>query len=321
MRIVVVGPGAMGCLLAAYVARAGHDTWLLDHRPDRARSLNRRGLRVETPRGRRFDVRVQATADPGRISSPDLIIVAVKSYATATAAAAAALLLGPATAVLTLQNGLGNVETLAAAVDPSRVLGGVTAHGAHLVAPGRVRHAGTGETVIGRPAGVRPERGVLGLRQTADLLTAAGFPTCITRNLPGALWGKVVVNAAINPVGALVGVPNGALVAGPPLRALIGRVAQETAGVAAAADIRLPFRDPVARTEEVCRRTAANLNSMLQDILAGRRTEIDAISGKVAETAAALGHAAPLNAALRDLVRGLETKSSHPSSFAEASIC
>jgi 2-dehydropantoate 2-reductase len=299
-RIVVLGPGAMGCLFSALLTRGGADVVLLDRNPDRARLINDRGLILEQG-GRSETIAVRATADPAAAGPAGLVIVCVKAYDTAAAAGAAAAAAGPGADVLSLQNGVGNVEALVAALGAGRVLGGTTAQGANLVGPGHVRHAGTGETVIGEPGG-----GDRRARRAAAVFEAGGVPARATDDLEALIWSKVAINAAINPLTALLKVRNGALAELPAARALMEAAAAEAAAVAAARGIKLLYPDARARAAEVARATAENISSMHADARAQRRTEIEQINGAVAAEAERLSVPAPVNAALTALVRALE---------------
>ncbi len=266
-------------------------------RKDHMDAIRARGLRISGKTVRLVRPRV-ATGVP-RGSHPDFVIVATKSYDTADAMRSLRPLARSA-AFLTLQNGLGNAEIIAR--DAARVVAGTTAHGVTFLGPGEIRHAGVGDTTIGAWTRVDDATVVL-LR---DLLEEAGVRARITADVRSELWAKLVVNASINPLGALAGVPNGLLVSDPALRRLLEDVARETAAVARSAGARVDAEDLVRRTRLVARRTAANRASMLQDLDRGRRTEIDAISGAVLQEAER-GHAeAPLNRALFALVKARE---------------
>ena len=299
MRIAVIGPGAIGTLFAALLFRAGHEVWLLDRDPERAARLNTRGLRVEGLSGS-WRAQVQATADLPHVPEPDLILICVKAYDTASAADSAAQIPGAAP-VLTLQNGLGNVETLARRLGRGRVVGGATAMGATLLAAGRVRHAGLGETIIAEPGGRLTPR----LRRVAGALKSA-LPVSLSEDLAGVLWTKAILNCGINPVGALTRLRNGDLVRFPHARRCVAAAVEEGAAVAAAKGIHLAYRNMGRRAEAACRATAENINSMLQDILLGRRTEVEAINGAVVRAGRAARVPTPMNAALWRLVKALE---------------
>lgn len=299
-RVVVLGPGAMGCLFAALLKKGGADVWLLDKRPERARLLSGRGIVLERG-GVRETVPVPVTADPAAAGPARLLIVCVKAYDTAAAAGLAAGATGPETLLLSLQNGVGNVEALVEVFGRERTLGGTTAQGANLAAPGHVRHAGVGETVIGQPGG-----GLERAAYAAGLLVAAGIEARVTEDLDAVIWSKLTINAAINPLTAILRVRNGALAEDENARALMRAAAEETAAVAAARGIQLLYPDPFAKVLAVAEATAENISSMHQDARAKRRTEIDQIGGAVAAEAERLGVRAPVNRALALLIKALE---------------
>lgn len=301
MKTAIVGPGAMGCLFAALLTEAGHPVWLLDRSAERARRMAQAGLRVEGLGGTRR-VPASATTDPVEIGVADLVFICVKAYDTAAAARAAIPLLGAHTRVVSLQNGLGNLEAIARAAAPHQIAGGATAHGATLLEIGSIRHAGQGDTVIGRMDG-RVDDGLLRL---AELLSAANIQTSISRDIEAAIWSKLVVNAAINPLTALTRRPNGHLGRDPDTRRLVDLVASEAERIVSAAGIQLGYPDIRAQVYAVCEATGENNSSMLQDVLRGRRTEIDAINGALVHRARTLNVAAPVNEMLTHLVKTME---------------
>lgn len=221
-------------------------------------------------------------------------LVLVKAWQTARAARQLRSCLSPEGVVLTLQNGLGNAETLSEALGPERVAVGVTTSGATLVAPGVVRPGGEGVVHLGEHPRLAP---------VVQWLQQAGFRVEVSPDVQGVLWGKLAVNAAINPLTALLEVPNGALVANAAARLFLRRAAWEVQAVAEALGVRLPFPDAAEAAEEVARRTARNLSSMLQDLHRGAPTEIEAINGAVVRFGRQVGVSAPLNQALWEMVR------------------
>jgi 2-dehydropantoate 2-reductase len=300
MKIVIVGPGAMGCLFGHFLARAGHELILLDHRPERARLLQEQGLLVETAAGT-LRTPVQVAAQPQAAGIAELCMVAVKAYATRAAAEYSLPVVGPDTQVLSLQNGLGNVEALAEVIAPGRVLGGTTAQGANVVAPGHVRHAGVGETVIGELQGAGGRAAAV-----AGIFSDAGLPARTTTDLPGLIWSKVIINIGINALTALTRLPNGKLLDYPGTREVMAAAVLEAAAVARALGINLLYPNPVERVEAVAKATGENISSMLQDARAKRRTEVEQIQGAVVERARALGVATPVNETLLRLVGTLQ---------------
>jgi 2-dehydropantoate 2-reductase len=301
VKIAVVGPGAMGSLFGGMLSRGGHEVWMIDRQPERARTLAKRGVWVSGVSGE-FNAPVRATVEPDDVGSPGLVLIAVKSYDTAAAAQTARSLVGEGTIVLTLQNGLGNVEVLARHLGGEFILGGVTSQGATLIAPGQVRHAGYGTTIIGEQTGELTER----LRKLAAEFAGSGIHCELTDDLGSVLWGKLAVNAGVNAVATLAQVRNGGLLESASLRGLMRAAVQETATVAEAKGIVLPEEDMPSYAEGVCQRTADNVNSMLQDVHRRRRTEVDAINGVVVKEGKAVGVPTPTNATLTELVRGIE---------------
>lgn len=300
MRIAIIGIGAMGCLFGARLAPWA-DVLMVGTWPEGVAALRERGITLVDAEGEHI-VPVQAISDGGGFESRpyELALILVKSYQTVRVAEQAAALLAPDGLALTLQNGLGNREALVARLGVERVAQGVTAQGATLLGPGRVYHAGEGPTYLGVTTGTFDR-----LEAVAALFRRAGFETHLTEDIAGLAWGKLVVNAAINPLTALLRVPNGALLEDEDARMLMEAAARETAAVAQAQGIALPFADPAARAREVAARTASNRSSMLQDVLRGGPTEIEAISGAVVCEGRRLGVPTPINETLWHLVRAL----------------
>ncbi len=308
-KLVVVGPGAIGCLLGRILSASGRDVWLLDHRPDRADQICRNGLYVETAAGTGHYA-IKATADANVIGAADLAMMCVKAHDTADAMKSIAPLLASSTLVLSIQNGLGNIEIIARSVSWSRILAGTTTLGAIHLGPGHIRYTGDGMTLLGAATPEAQPRAAA----VVDLLRASGAAAGLTDNIPGLLWSKLVANAAIGPLTALHGLTNAELLENPELRATMSEAAREAAEVARAKGVRLLYSDTVAATEEVCRTTASNLSSMLQDIRRGRRTEIEAITGVILREARALCVPVPVNARLYEAVLRLQEKNISQSS-------
>jgi 2-dehydropantoate 2-reductase len=293
-RVLIVGTGAMACLFGARLAPLADVTLLGTWREGLA-ALTQRGIRLEAG-GMQETHRVRATSRPEECRGARFALVLVKSWQTERAAAMLSACLASEGVALTLQNGLGNLERLVSALGEDRAALGVTMVGATLLGPGHVRAGGSGPTHVARHP--RLEAGMA-------LLRKAGFPLETAEQVDGLLWGKLVVNTGINPLTALLRVPNGRLLELSEARAAMAEAAVETAAVAAGLGIRLPYADPVRQAEEVAARTAANRSSMLQDILRGAPTEIDAINGAVATEGDRQGLAVPVNRTLWRLVRAV----------------
>jgi 2-dehydropantoate 2-reductase len=299
-RILILGTGAMACLFGARLAPVAEVT-LLGTWAEGVEAVRTRGIRVES-NGRAVDVRVRASANPAECAGAPLALVLVKSGQTERAATMLERCLAPDGIAVTLQNGFGNREKLAAHLGEARVSLGVTTSGATLLGPGHIRAGGDGVTHLANREDLVP---------LAELLAKAGFAVESAGDVQGLAWGKAVINAAINPIAALLRIPNGELLS--PSRAgawaVSSEAALEAAAVAAARGIRLPFDDPVGQVAEVARRTAENRSSMLQDVERGRPTEIDAINGAIALEGERLGVPTPVNRMLWNLVRSLPSTS------------
>jgi 2-dehydropantoate 2-reductase len=223
-------------------------------------------------------------------------LVLVKAWQTARAAAQLRECLSDDGVAVSLQNGLGNREMLIRFLGKSRVGLGVTTLGATLLGSGRAGYGGDGSISLE----AHPHLGAL-----ERSLNGAGFRVDIVPDARALVWGKLVVNTAINPLTAILGVKNGVLLERPSARTLMAGLALETAAVAQALGVELPFTDTVSTVETVAQRTALNQSSMLQDVRRGARTEIDAICGAVTRAGERAGVPTPLNRVMTQIVEAL----------------
>lgn len=300
MTTVIVGPGAIGSLVAAILRQAGNDVSLLDHDAQRADTIDRAGIRIEAGTESRT-VMVPTSADCRNLTTPDLLIICVKAYDTAGAVRHAAPIVGSGTAVLSLQNGAGNVETAAEAFGEDAVVGGVTAHGVTSVGPGRIRHCGSGPTRLAPLT----SSGLAQATRIAEFLSTSGLPTVAAPDLDGLVWAKLVINAAVNTTAAVARVRNGRLLDESASRETLHAAAREAGNVARARGVTLPYPDAAEAAEAVCRATAENESSMLQDVRRGRRTETDSICGTIIREAARLAVPVPTINRLHEQIKAL----------------
>jgi len=301
MKIVIVGPGAMGCLLAAFLSKIKTDLWLFDHNQERAAKLTQSGITLTGISGE-WQCRPKASTESKEIGAVDLLIICVKSYDTKTALSHCKGLVGEKTAVLTLQNGLGNIESISEAVGVEKVIGGVTNLGATLLDTGKVRHAGKGETVIGRIDG----KVTVEMRVIRESFNKAGLETHISKDIKALLWSKLIINAGINALTAITRLNNGKLTEFEGTRKIMRQAVTEAIRIAKRKRIKLIYDDPLAKVETVCEATGENISSMLQDVLRKKRTEIDFINGVIVRLGQELGIPVPTNALLADLVKTIE---------------
>jgi 2-dehydropantoate 2-reductase len=302
MRIAVIGAGAMGSVFGARLLSPGVEVILFDINEPHVQAVRARGLTLGDAAGERL-VTIAATARIAEVTDADLALVVVDSNATADVAPLLPGVLTKDGVALTLQNGIGNVEALAATLGVDRVIAGSTYNSAAFIAPGHVRHTNVGPTVIGRPDGPPTKR----VHALAAQLSAAGFPTAASDNTMGHVWSKFVLNCAINPVAALTGLRAGEIARHPPTALLLERLLDEVLAVAAAKGIRLPDAD-LRRHVLDHAFERYNRPSMLQHVESGRRTEIEALNGALVREANALGIAVPYNAAIWAAVSGIDAR-------------
>jgi 2-dehydropantoate 2-reductase len=295
-EILIVGTGALATLFAARLSGAGHSVCMLGSWPNGLQSLQARGARLVDGSGKERAYSVQATNDPHQIGACKLALVLVKAWQTERAARQLSECLAADGLAVTLQNGIGNRETLIQALGPGRVALGTTTTGATLLGPGLARAGGEGSISIERHPALGP---------LEEALRSAHFDLRLVEDARSLIWGKLVINAAINPLTALLRVTNGELLKRPAARGLMAELAQETAAIASAEKVRLPFEDPIEAAEKVARETAGNHSSMFQDVRRGAPTEIDAICGAVAERGIRHGIPTPANHACWRLVQAL----------------
>lgn len=297
----MVGAGGVGSVFGGRLAGAGHEVWLVHRRREVVEALRRDGLRLDTPESSER-IAVQATDDARHVGPVDLVLILTKSTDTRAAAESARHVVGSQTLVVTLQNGLGNLEIIADVLGLERTLLGVTYVGAALVGPGHARLTAAGKTFVGEPDNTRTDR----VERLASAMSMAGLPTEATDGLWEMIWGKLVINAALNATCALTGASGESALRSPAAYELLGLLAEETAAVAHALGLRLPYADPAARVRQHCRDVGPSKPSMLQDVERQRPTEIDAINGAVVREGRRLGVPTPYNRAVLLLVKARE---------------
>ena len=296
--ILIVGTGALGSLFAARLAQAGYAITVLGTWKAGLDAIRANGIRFIDADGNEHQFAVRATDNPHDCIGVQHALVLVKAWQTQRAGEQLKECLSEDGIAVTLQNGLGNRETLIQSLGAGRVVPGVTTTGATLLGAGLVKAGGEGTLSMERHAALGPME---------EALKSANFKVQIVDDERSLIWGKLVINCAINPLTALLRVSNGELVERSSARKMMGALAQEAATVAAAEGVTLPFTDPVAAAEDVARRTAANHSSMLQDVLRGAPTEVDAICGAVVLAAQKHGIATPANWACWQLVKAINS--------------
>lgn len=308
MKIAILGAGAMGSLFGGLLAETGEQVTLLDINDAHLAAIAAHGLRLETDTGDRRVRSLQALRPSQATQVPDLLIVFTKAMHTRAALASVRQLIGPSTYVLTLQNGLGNVEALGSVVPQERILVGVTTWPADLAGPGHVRSHGAG--VIRMMTADGADRPML--ERVVHALSDAGLQCRVDANVWGAVWEKVAFNAALNPLCTVLNRPVDALGAVEDGPALALTIVEEVLAVARASGVSV---DAVKVSDNVRHAIVAHRGhkpSMLQDVLAGRPTEIESINGAVVVAARRHGVRVPHTETLMQLVRLVQAQSTHP---------
>jgi 2-dehydropantoate 2-reductase len=301
LRIAVLGAGAIGCLFGGRLHRAGQTVLLIHHKRSVAASIGKMGVSIRELSGKVVRSHVQTRTRLSRGDKPDLILVTVKAY---DSKAVASLLKKSSirnVPVLSLQNGLGNVEELGRKLGADSIIAGTTTEGAMTIGPGEVVHTGRGMTWVGEMNGKVSGR-CLAIERA---FRKAGFSTIISNNIKGVLWAKAIVNSAINPISAIAHVRNGDVRRIPELRGIASKAVDEGRAVARASGI-LVKPSPKSLLARVLAQTPRNKSSMLQDIEAGRKTEIRQLNGSISRLGSLVGVSTPFNDLLTKLVLALE---------------
>src|SRR5262245_8390885 len=303
MKIAVVGVGAMGSVYAALLASGGHEVWAVDVWTEHVEAIRKHGLRLDGASGERT-VRIHATADPGDVRDADLVIIATKDDGVARAAQAALGMARPDAPILTIQNGVGSADKVAAIAGSKRTLIGVVGgFGASLTGPGRAHHNGMGFVHIGEMGGGATRR----LERVAEGWRAGGFEVLVFDDVDKMVWEKLVCNCTYSGTCALTFLSVGEVQANPSAWSVATACATEAYQVARAKGIELDFTDPVAYVRAFGETIKGAKPSMLLDHLAGRRSEVDNINGAIPLEGARLGVATPVNSVVVALLKARES--------------
>jgi 2-dehydropantoate 2-reductase len=307
VKIGVIGPGALGCLFATRLFLAADEQdeiLLIDHRSARADILNNQGIIYESTADR-LQINIPVSSKPVNVGTLDVLFSCVKSYDLDKSLKFATPLLSPSTLLIFLQNGISHLKY------EERQLHGIpvfatSSEGATRLAPGHIRHAGSGHTSLGflspqdKPVNKR-------LEKVASILQKGAISCTISNDIRSRIWAKLFVNVGINALTAISNRTNGQLLTSPTTRAKLKELVQEAEQVAIASGITIE-EDPVAATVTVCERTAQNISSMLQDVRNHRPTEIDAINGAISRLGKEHYIATPFNDEIISQVKVMEQK-------------
>jgi 2-dehydropantoate 2-reductase len=301
MKIAVIGTGAMGSVYAGLLAAAGNEVWAIDIRRDHIEAIRAHGLRVEGASGDRT-VPLPASTEAADAGRCELVIIATKAYDLGEAALSARPLLGPDTVVVTIQNGLGNGETARGVLGEAVTVGVAGGFGARIVAPGHTHHEGWELIRLGELDGPVTAR----LERVAEVWRDAGFGVRTFDDIHQLIWEKLICNGTFNAVCALTGLDVGGLIDDGEAWAVAASGAGEAFDVARARGITLDFDDPVDYVRTFASKLRKARPSTMQDLQAGRRTEIDVINGGIARAGREAGVPTPTHDMLTSLVKAAE---------------
>ncbi|MEX2198685.1 MAG: 2-dehydropantoate 2-reductase [Burkholderiales bacterium] len=304
MKIAIVGCGAMGSVYAGLFASAGHEVWAIDRWAEHVEAMKKNGLRLEGKSGDRT-VKVNATTDTKDAGACDLVILATKAMHVAPAAESVKALLGKDTPVLSIQNGLGGPETAAEILGRERVLVGVVGgFGASMKGPGHAHHNGMELVRLGEFGGPITPR----LKQVEAAWSGAGFRVKVFDDIDQLIWEKLICNCAYSGPCGLMEYTIQQVLDDPDMSKVSAACASEGYAVAKKKGVKLDFSDPVAYVREFGSKIPNSRPSVLLDLMAGRKSEIDVINGSIPRVGKQVGVAAPVNETVTALVKAKEAK-------------
>jgi 2-dehydropantoate 2-reductase len=294
----------MGSVYAGLLASAGHEVWAVDRWQEHVDAIRERGLRVEGASGDRV-VRVRATTDAAEVGEAELVLIATKAMDVKAASESARVLVGPGTLVLSIQNGLGGPDIAASILGEKRVAVGVAGgFGASIVEPGRVHHHGLELVRLGERHGPATPR----VEAIAQVWRAAGFNVQTDDDVDRVIWEKLICNVSFSGPCAVLGCTIGEVIADRHAWTVASRCGQEAFEVARALDVSLGFDDVGSYVRNFGLKIPGARPSMLLDLMAGRRSEIDFINGAIPRAGRKTGVATPFNEAVTALVKAREAR-------------
>jgi len=278
MKIVIVGAGAIGRIFGVYLSRQNHSVIFIEKKEEVVEAINHQGLGFMAygaeEMGEVVYTPAEAVSDAKLVEQCNFILLTVKSFDTLSAIRPVEHLISEQSPLLSLQTGLGNLETMEKVVGPESIIGGFTFMAGTSLDPGVVRHGGSGKTYIGELDGTESER----TRMISTTLTECGLECELCQRIIGRLWCKVIIYSAINPLSSILRVKNGQLLENMESIELMKRLVDEGINVAQAHSIDLVYPNLYELLFDSCNNTRDNLSSMLQDIINGNRTEIEALN-------------------------------------------
>ena len=306
MQFAVIGAGNMGCVYGGNLARVGEQVTMIDPWEEHIQAIQAGGLEMDGLHGE-YTVPVGATADPALAPKADVALICVNAYNTGEAAKAARAVLKDSGCALTLQNGLGNVEVLTEVLGKARVVPGLTFHSGDLKGPGKVTHTNQGPTYLGELDQSRSER----LLAIHNAMNRADMEPVLEPDIMATIWGKFVHNCGINAICAITDLRPGHIQEVEEIDEFQTQIIREVLALVEAKGIEIPDGTPLETIKAYCAKKFHRV-SMVQHLVRGRMTEIDALNGYVVRESEKLGLSAPYNDALTRLIKGLQHRPANP---------
>ncbi len=299
MKIGIIGAGAMGSLYGGLLSKQ-NDVYLIDIWKEHIDCINRNGLKIVEDKVENI-VYPKATTDSKLVPHLDLVIVFVKSIHTLKAIQSNQDIILDDTVVLSLQNGYGNTEDIETVVKRENIIVGTTSHGATLLGPGKIKHAGVGMTYIG----ALDEKSRYKAEKIKGIMQNCGIDAEVSENILELIWSKLIINIAINPLTAILKIENGKLLESSYSLDLMKDLVYESVSIAKEIGLNLEKDETLEKVKNVANNTYSNKSSMLQDILNKRETEIDKINGAVVKVGEKVGISTPINSTIVKLVKSM----------------
>ena len=298
MNIIIFGAGAIGSLLGAFLSKK--NDVLLIGRKSHILSIKKNDLVIQGKTN--LKIKIKAMEKVGGLKlKPDLLILTVKSYDTESAILQAKKIIDEDTIVLSLQNGLDNIDRIKQYISYENIIAGVTTHGAFFPEPGIIKHTGKGITILGELNGKKTERIV----NIVKCFNESGIETIFSKDIIKEIWFKAIINSSINPLTAIFKCKNSYLLENPILENLVEKICIESTNVANSEGVNLSHQSMIKKTKLVIRNTSENYSSMFQSLKKGKKTEIDFINGKIVDIGKRNNIKTPLNQVLIFLINML----------------
>lgn len=276
MNIIIMGAGAIGSVFGTLLSKENNIT--LIGRTPHVNYIKNQGLTIEGKT--QLNVKIEAEDSIEKISTPpDLLILTVKSFDTKNAINQAIKIIDENTIILSLQNGLDNIDKIEEVVDQKQIIAGITTQGAFFSKPGTVRHTGKGITTLGELNAKKTSR----INYIVNLFNQAGIETKISDDIIEEIWVKAIINSSINPLTTIFQCKNGQLLKNPILKKIVEKICKESTNITNSRDITISYKITIQKTKEVIKNTSENYSSMFQSLKKGKKTEIDSINGKFVE--------------------------------------